>query len=109
MKFNTIQELETYFYGDNIAKADAPVTSGTTGVFNPVFGKFVWDMYNQEANCFGLLPKDVWRKSGWRISTARAGTTADGGVSGKRPDRHRAGDGDRPHRYPGERRCNKSV
>ena len=81
MVIKTIQELEQYFYGNDIAKADAPVTSGTTGVFNAVFGQFVWDQFNQEANTFGILPKTVWKKSGWRLATARAGTTADGGVS----------------------------
>lgn len=81
MRINTINELEEYFYGSDITKADAPVLSSTTGVFNAVFGKFVWDQFNQEANTFGILPKTVWKKSGWRLATARAGSTADGGVS----------------------------
>ena len=84
MAIQTIQELEQYFYGvgaDNILKVDAPVLTTTTGVFNAVFGKFIWDQFNQEANVFGVLPKVVWRKSGWRLATARAGSTADGGVS----------------------------
>lgn len=84
MAVQTIQELEQAFYGigsDNIFKQDAPVLSTTTGVFNAVFGKFIWNQFNQEANAFGILPKDVWRKSGWRLATAKAGSTADGGVS----------------------------
>ena len=81
MKFNNIYELEAYFYGEDVVKSDEPVLSSTTGVYNAVFGKFVWDQFNQEANVFGLLPKTVWKKSGWRLATARAGSTADGGVS----------------------------
>lgn len=83
MAINTIQELESYFYGtsNNIYKADAPVSTSTTGVFNAVFGKFIWDQFNQESNAFGILPKDVWKKSGWRLATAKAGSTADGGVA----------------------------
>ena len=83
MAFNTIQELEAYYYGSSgdIYKQDEPVLTTTTGVHNVVFGKFVWNMFNQEANAFGILPKEPWRKSGWRLATARAGATADGGVS----------------------------
>ncbi len=83
-KVNTIQELEALYYGvdsDNILKQDAPVTSGTTGVFNAVFGKFIWDQFNQEANAFGLIPKTIWRKSGWRLATAKSGSDADGGIA----------------------------
>ncbi len=79
-KANTIQELEEYYYGGDVLKDD-PVLSSTTGVFNAVFGKFIWDQFNQEANVFGLLPKTVWKKSGWRLATAKAGSTADGGVA----------------------------
>lgn len=85
MKINTIQELEALYYGastdGSIQKADAPVLSSTTGVFNTVFGQFVWATFNQEANTIGILPKTVWDKSGWRLQTSRAGTTADGGVA----------------------------
>ncbi len=81
-RFNTIQELEEYYYGNEfIEKADAPVLTTTTGVFNTIFGKFVWSIFNQEANMFGVLPKEVWEKSGWRLNTARAGSVADGGVA----------------------------
>ena len=80
-KANTIQELEELYYGADIAKVDAPVLSTTTGVFNTVFGKFIWDQFNQEANAFGLLPKTIWRQSGWRLATAKAGTSADGGIA----------------------------
>ena len=84
-KINTIQELEALYYGastdGSIQKTDAPVLSSTTGVYNRVFGQFVWATFNQEANTIGVLPKTVWDKSGWRLQTARAGSTADGGVA----------------------------
>ena len=83
-KITTIRELEELYYGQGngiIAKVDAPVLSSTTGVFNAVFGQFVWATFNQEANTVGILPKTVWDHSGWRLMTARAGTTADGGVA----------------------------
>lgn len=84
-QFNSIMEVEKYYYGgsvlQDVMKVDAPITSGTTGVYNTIFGKLVWTQLNQEANCFGLLPKNPWTKSGWRLATARGGTTADGGVA----------------------------
>ena len=85
MKINTIQELEALHYGasgdGSIQKTDAPVLSSTTGVYNRVFGQFVWATFNQEANTVGIIPKTVWDHSGWRLQTARAGSTADGGVA----------------------------
>ena len=80
----TIQELENFYYGsgiNEIRKADAPVLTTTTGVYNAVFGQFVWSMFNQEANALGVIPKSVWDKSGWRISTARAVSLLNGGVA----------------------------
>ncbi|HEC65419.1 MAG TPA: hypothetical protein ENI23_09000 [bacterium] len=81
----TIQELEEHYYGASgvgmITKSDDPVLSSTTGVYNVVFGKFVWATFNQEANTIGILPKTVWDNSGWRLQTARAGSSADGGVA----------------------------
>jgi len=83
MKFETIQDLEEYYYGgySDVFKVDAPVLSTTTGVLNTIFGRMVWALFNQEANMFGLLPKVPWDKSGWRLMTARAGATADGGIA----------------------------
>ena len=82
-KFETIQEMEEYYYGgfNDIYKVDAPVLSTTTGVLSTIFGKLVWALFNQEANLLGLLPKVVWEKSGWRLVSARAGSSADGGVA----------------------------
>lgn len=85
MAIKTIQELEAFYYGasatSDINKADAPVLSTTAGVYNTVFGRFVWATFNQEANTVGIIPKTVWDRSGWRLQTSRAGTAADGGVA----------------------------
>lgn len=83
-QIRTIQDLEEMYYGSGsefIMKTDAPLLTSTTGVYNAVFGQLVWALYNQEANAFGILPKTVWNRSGWRLQTARAGTSADGGVA----------------------------
>ena len=82
-QFNTIQDLLDYYYPSSayFEKTDAPLLSSTTGALNVVFGEAVWALFNQEANVLGILPKTPWRKSGWRLQTARAGTTADGGVA----------------------------
>ena len=82
-QFNTIQDLIDYWYGTGaeVAKADAPILTGTTGVFNPVYGKKVWLQLNQQRNIFGLLPKTPWNNSGIRVITDLGGSSADGGVS----------------------------
>ena len=91
MKINTIQELEQAYYGRQggmIQKVDAPILTTTTGVYNAVFGAFVWSLLNQEANVFGVLPKTPWLRSGWRLKTAKAGTDETGGIgeAGTIPD-----------------------
>ena len=84
-KITNIHELEALYYGasgdGSVQKQDAPVLSSTTGVYNRVFGQFVWATFNQEANTVGIIPKTVWDRSGWRLQTARAGSSADGGVA----------------------------
>lgn len=83
--FRTIQDMERYYYGggitEQVVKVDAPVLSSTTGVLNQVYGAQVWSQINQEANVWGVLPKNPWDKSGWRVMTARAGSSADGAVA----------------------------
>lgn len=88
-KITTIDELEALYYGYNrnlIRKADAPILTSTSGVFNAVFGAYAWAQLNLEANAFGILPKYPWDKSGWRIITAKtvlttvAGNTVLGGT-----------------------------
>lgn len=83
----TIQDMMEYYYGTlaggqrYIQKVDAPVITTTSGVYNPIYGAQVWAQINQEANAFGLLPKMVWNRSGWRVQTTRAGASADGDVA----------------------------
>jgi len=80
----TIEDLENLYYGkgaEYIAKADAPVLSTTTGVYNAVYGAQVWAQLNQEANAFGILPKYPWTRSGWRVITARSSASVIGGVA----------------------------
>ena len=91
MVVRTIQDLEELYYGtgaNDIQKTDAPVLTSTTGVYNRIFGKLTWTIFNQEVNTLGILPKTVWTKSGWRLITARAGSAADGGIAegGSLPD-----------------------
>lgn len=62
-------------------KADAPVISTTTGVYNAVYGAKSWLNMNLEANMFGVLRKEPWNQSGWRTITARASSTVTGGVA----------------------------
>lgn len=86
-QFETIQDLIDYTYGGavsemaGVAKADAPVLSSTTGVFNAVFGAIAFSQLNNEANALALLPKYPWQHSGYRVITADAGSAADGGVA----------------------------
>lgn len=86
----TIDELEALYYGYNrnlVRKADAPITTSTTGTFNAIFGAYAWAQLNLEANAFGILPKHAWDKSGYRVITAKptlntnSGNTTLGGTS----------------------------
>ena len=89
-----IQDLEFLYYHPaglkylnyddryySFGKADADVSSTTTGVYNAVYGAEVWYQTNHTANTFGALPKYPATRTGWRVITADAGTTADGGVA----------------------------
>ena len=89
--FKTIHEVIDYYYGEGfnaVAKGNDPVLTGTTGVHNTVFGATAFSQLNNEANAFALMPKIPWDHSGWRVITADAGSTADGGVdeNGTLPD-----------------------
>ena len=90
LQIKTIDELEALYNGYNrnlLRKADAPVTTSTTGVFNAIFGAYAWAQLNLEANAFGILPKYPWDKSGFRVITAKptlntnSGNTALGGTA----------------------------
>ena len=91
VQIKTIDELEALYYGYNrnlLRKADAPVTTSTTGVFNAIFGAYAWAQLNLEANAFGILPKYPWDKAGFRVITPKptlntnSGNTALGGTAG---------------------------
>lgn len=90
----TIEDMEKLFYSQKgqaflarsdmvqpfVTKADAPVTTGITGVYQATYGAQAWVQLNQEANTYGVLAKVPWGKSGFRAITARAGSRPYGGV-----------------------------
>ncbi len=81
-KLTTIGQLLERYYGPQMVhKVNAPVLSGTTGVYNAVFGAQAFSQLNGEANVFALMPKIPWDTSGYRAITADAGSTAGGGVA----------------------------
>lgn len=86
----TIDEFVSIFYGEGrnlLRKADAPITTSTTGSFNSVFGAYAWAQLNLEGNFFSVLPKTPYTRSGWRVITAKPSPASDsthtdkGGVS----------------------------
>ena len=86
-KFKTIQDMMGAFYGQHggevasaILKADAPVLSSTTGVYNRVYGAQAWSLLNNSAKTIGVLPKVPLNTTGFRILTARG--TALGSAAG---------------------------
>lgn len=95
-KFRTIEEMEAAYYGignvsQYLTKADAPLLTSTSGVYNPIYGAYAWANLNLEANAFGVLPKYPWLRSGFRVITAKPtltttnsntvlGGTAEGGA-----------------------------
>ena len=82
--FQTIDELTNYIYGrtpDEILKAAGGIATGTTGVYNPIYGAMAWANFNLEANVFSALPKFVWDFSGWRIFTGKGNSFADAGTN----------------------------
>lgn len=81
---HSIQDLIRASYGvpggfGILNKADAPLLTSTTGVFNAIYGAKAWQQLNLEANAFALMPKYPWLKSGWRALTARASDSVTGG------------------------------
>lgn len=85
----TIEEMELLYYGPRamdtlgmsdltaelVTKADTPVRTTTSGVYNPIYGAWVWGQMNMEFNLFGALPKHPWNRSGWRMIIARSSRT----------------------------------
>lgn len=101
-RVRTIQDLEKLYYSDRgimllseddlrapfITKADDPVMSTTTGVYNAIYGAEIWYQLNTEANLFGAIPKVPWGRSGWRVMTGRPSSGGAVGVAeaGTLPD-----------------------
>jgi len=87
-EFKTITDMEKAYYDYEFIKADDDVVTTTTGVYQPVYGRYAWVQLNMESNLFGMLPKAPWRRSGWRVITARTSSTATGGTAedGTLPD-----------------------
>lgn len=77
MQFLSEEDLASPF----VQKADAPVLTTTTGVWQAIYGRYAWAQLNMEANVFGVLPKVPFGRSGWRVITARAGTLPYGGTA----------------------------
>ena len=85
IKFRTIEDMEKMYYSTlgarYIQKADAPVLSTTTGVYNAVYGAKVWAQLNMADNTWRLIPKIPYDQSGWRVITARGSSTVTGGLA----------------------------
>ncbi len=76
--------MERYYYGlgtTDVMKADAPVLSTTSGIYNPIYGAKVWSQLNLEANTFAWVPKAVWDRSGFRVLTTKAPRASAGGYT----------------------------
>ena len=88
VRFNTIKDLVDASYGPygselaaSVMKADAPVLSSTTGVYNRIYGKMVWELLNNVARTFSVIPKVPLNNTGFRVITARAASLGTGGVA----------------------------
>lgn len=86
VEFKTIQDMKEAYYGPAdsevalaVTKIDAPVISTTTGVYNRVYGEAVWELLNNMAKSWGVLPKKPLMNTGFRVITARSSTLGTGG------------------------------
>ena len=89
----TIVDLERATYGDwtssSLLKAyNTPITGinlphedgvwggasafTTPNVYNLIYGQKVWSMLNREINALSILPKQVYKQSGFRVLSGRA-------------------------------------
>lgn len=87
VQFKNIKDLVDAAYGLNsqefvaaVVKADAPVLSTTTGVYNRIYGQMVWELLNNKAKTFSALPKRPLKNTGFRVITARSTPLGTGGV-----------------------------
>ena len=79
LQFKSIEDMEAYLYGsqsgmgflkDAFSKATGPMGVYTdSGVYNPIYGAYAWSLLNIESNLVGLIPKNPWQHSGWRVMT----------------------------------------
>ena len=52
-----------------LAKADAPLVTGTSGAYHHIVGAKLWTQLNVEQNIFAALPKEEWNHSAVRVIT----------------------------------------
>lgn len=78
-EIRTMEDMERVYYGsvigESLNKADAPILTTTTGIYNPIYGAKIWSQLNFEANTFAMLPKTVWDHSGFRALTSKPAFT----------------------------------
>jgi len=86
-RYITAEDIEIFYTGGTqhpfvlqgdlleLMKSAGTVATSTTGILNKIYGALVWAQMNQEANVFGMLPKNTWIRSGWRVKSAMATTT----------------------------------
>lgn len=79
--YATVQDLLMATYGTGAAIKKSAYATGVTGLRQRTFGAMAFAQFNQESNAFAILPKTAWDYSGYRAITARAGSTADGGLA----------------------------
>jgi len=82
-----LRKMEEFFYGSRLIKksdsdvAPASYAYSTAPTYtNPVYGRKVWSFLNYEANVPAIIPKEVWKQSGWRMVTAAAQSWAHAGA-----------------------------
>lgn len=86
-QFRTIQDMREAYYGEDsdiaatVMKIDAPILSSTTGTYNRIYGEAVWELLNNDAKTWGVLPKKPLANTGFRVITARSSTLGTGGVA----------------------------
>jgi len=92
--FDNIRAMEAHYYGNfnpdmtnDLLKADAPMLTSTTGFRQVVFGRKMWENIVIGAHTFGIIPKQAWERSGYRVITTAASTGGLGiGEAGDVPE-----------------------
>lgn len=54
--------------------------SGLAGAINVTYGALVFDQINREVNAHAIVKKEVWERSGWRVTTSNPTTLGYGGA-----------------------------